>query len=162
MHHIYFHRSKGLLSAAEALHKITRAHVKVETIPTWPNGIRRHFASPGFPLPEIEVVQGDLTLTDSFLDLAAGSRSPAKAPAAAQDSSPEHHNNCCHTCGIEFKSEADEAVDSPWIGCTQNGCPFWVHAKCAHIFYKNCDAGYKALGKWAKDHFYCVKHMPRN
>ena len=125
------------------------------------------FPSPGFSLPKIEVVQRDLTLTVSFLDLAAGSRSPAKqAPAAAQDTTPEDRNNCCHIRGIECKSEADEAVDSPWIGCAQNGCPFWVHAKCAHIFfYKNSDVGYKgykALGKWAKEHFYCVKHMPRN
>ncbi len=39
----YFRRSKGLLNAAEVLHKIILAHVKVESIPTSPQGIRRHF-----------------------------------------------------------------------------------------------------------------------
>ncbi len=76
----YYKRSQGLLQTGEALHRITDAHVKVEVIPTWLQGVRRFYSSPGFPLPEIEVVDGDLSLPNSFIDLAAtlATSSPVK------------------------------------------------------------------------------------
>ena len=29
------------------------------------------------------------------------------------------------------------------------------------IHYDNSDIGEKGLDKWAKDHYFCAKHMPR-
>ncbi len=67
----YYKRSRSLVKAAESLHVITGAHVKAEIVPTWPQGIRRQYVSAGFPLPEIEVVEGEPLIGESFLDLAA-------------------------------------------------------------------------------------------
>ncbi len=167
----YYKRSRGLLQAAEALHKITRAHVKVETIPTWPHGVRREYSSPGYPLPNIEVVDGDLSLP-SFVDLAAAANNIPTTMASTPVREDESDNvanrpasdsgNVCHTCGIQFDTEADKKLKSPWMGCARKGCPFWVHATCANIFYKDTEQGFRALGKWAEEHFFCRKHRPES
>ena len=59
-----------------------------------------------------------------------------------------------------------------WIGCAwktckckpatacKHECDWWVHNRCAHIYYENSDAGQRAMSTWPKKHFFCHKHMP--
>lgn len=70
--------------------------------------------------------------------------------------------NKCRICSAEYMSAADEEIDSLWVQCSRKGCSFWVHCVCSGIFYKSTKAGRKALEKWAENHFFCSKHMPKN
>ncbi len=124
----YYKRGRGLLQATEVLHKITKAHVKVETIPTWPHGVRREYSSPGFPLPNIEVVDRDLSLP-SFIDLAAAANNIPTTMASTpvredeRDSVPCRPTydsvNVCSTCRYGLTLEADKNLKSPWMGCAR-------------------------------------------
>ncbi len=155
-------------TTAEALHKITKAHVKVETIPTWPHEVRREYSSPWFPLPNIEVLDRGLS-QPSFVDLAAVANNiptMASTPVREDESDivpggPTSDSvNVCSTCGVRFDSEADKNLKSPWMGCARKGCPFWVHATRANIYYKDTEQGSRALGKWAERHFFAGFLVP--
>ena len=78
----------------------------------------------------------------------------------------------CRVCGIAWESPEDQESDSFWIGCAgktckckpatacKHECDWWVHNRCAHIYYENSDTGERAMSTWAKKHFFCHKHMP--
>ncbi len=49
----YYKRSTILIKSAQDLHSITGAHVKVQAIPIWPNGVRREFISDGVSVIQV-------------------------------------------------------------------------------------------------------------
>ena len=79
--------------------------------------------------------------------------------------------NVCRVCRIAWESLEDQERDSFWIGCAgktckckpstacKHECDWWVHSRCAHIYYENSDAGERAMSTWAKKRFLCQKHM---
>ena len=66
----------------------------------------------------------------------------------------------CGVCKVRYQSEEDIESDSHWLNCSK-GCDWWVHSRCVGIHYENSDIAEKGLDKWAKDHYFCAKHMPR-
>ncbi len=85
----------------------------------------------------------------------------AAALIEAAETAAEAGANACAHCGIVYQSEADDALKSPWVGCAAKKCSYWIHACCGNIFYRDDDAGFKALGRWASEHFFCKRHMPK-
>ena len=115
-------------------------------------------------------MEGEPLVGESFLDLAVpmgGASSPVrKIPEAAvlidaAETAAEVGANACARCGSLYESEADDALKSPWVGCAAKKCLLWIHARCGNIFYRDDDAGFKALDTWASEHVYCKKHMPK-
>ncbi len=169
----HYTTTKTLIKAAQELHSITGAHVKAQVIPTWLNGVRREFVSDGFPMVDVEMIETDAPLPGGqVVDLleprpgtsATAVESPLKSIRVAEAAGANVASstaNRCHHCGITYGTDADERLDSPWLGCASKACTFWVHARCANVFYQCTEAGYRALGKWADDHFFCDRHMPR-
>lgn len=50
--------------------------------------------------------------------------------------------------------------DSQWLNCWK-GCNWWVYSRCQDNHYENSDTLEKRADKWAKDHYFCQKYMPR-
>ena len=59
-----------------------------------------------------------------------------------------------------YQSEEDIESDSHCLNCSK-GCNWWVHSRSMDIHYENSDTGEKGLDRWAKDHYFYAKHMPR-
>ena len=122
--------------------------------------------SPGFPLPQMELVEAEVPVPENgpaFADLAI--RSPRKTPlAVAAEPLVEQGDaeNNCNICGILYGSDEDDKLNYPQLGCAHKGCRISIHARCSNIYYKNTEHGFRALGKWAAEHFFCLKHMPRD
>ena len=49
-------------------------------------------------------------------------------------------------------------MDSPWLNCAK-ACNWWVHTRCVGVSYKISGRWEKQLDSWAKDHYFCQKHM---
>lgn len=162
----YYKRGRGLKKAAETLHKLTNAHVRVEILPTWPSGKAHKFESPGFPIKE---AARQPTSTVSTADHAYVA--PPIAPALPSpnkhmrieviDAPPTQQANRCGICGVEYGTPPDQLIDSLWAKCSKARCLFWSHMSCHGIFYATNAKSKKALDKWAKDHFFCPKHVPK-
>ena len=87
------------------------------------------------------------------------------------ESASRNSANVCRICGVVWESIQDEDSDSFWIGCAgksyksckkdcHHECNWWVHNRCAHIYYDNTDSGETNLANWAKRHLYFPLHMP--
>ena len=97
---------------------------------------------------------------------------PQKRKQKQKEQDIFNSENQCRICGIAWESPEDQESDSFWIGCAgktckckpatacKHECDWWVHNRCAHIYYENSDTGERAMSTWAKKHFFCHKHMP--
>ena len=97
---------------------------------------------------------------------------PQKRKQKQKEQDIFNSENQCRICGIAWESPEDQESDSLWIGCAgktckckpatacKHECDWWVHNRCAHIYYENSDTGERAMSTWAKKHFFCHKHMP--
>ena len=108
-----------------------------------------------------------------FLDTLTGNithETPKKRKQKEKEQDIVSSENVCRVCGIAWESLEDQESDSFWIGwagktckckpftACKHKCDWWVHNRCAHIYYENSDAGERAMPAWAKKHFFCHKH----
>ena len=63
----------------------------------------------------------------------------------------------CQICKVWDGTPADDLVYSSWIRCGKNGCEWWVHCKCVHVFYRSRNRD--SMEEWSRKHFRCPKHM---
>ena len=80
---------------------------------------------------------------------------------------PKNSENICRICRIVWESKEDQESDSFWIGCAGNVCKckkkqnheynWWIHNRCANIYYEDTDVGKRNVEGWAKKkkHFFC-------
>ena len=144
--------------------------VNLEITPTWEKGVKKCYHSkehePDFNLSTVS--------SQSHFDTPTGNvahKTPEKKQKSNKGESANLNSaNVCRICGILWESVQDEESDSFWIGsagksckckkdCHQK-CKWWVHNRCAHIYYDNTDSGERNLANWAKKHFFCPLHMP--
>ena len=120
-------------------------------------GKTRRFKSQMFPSTDNGVSVHTQTVDEVIQPSSKAPSTPIKGKTATP--APKHNKNQCVICNIQFESEADKAMNSDWIGCAKNKCPYWVHCRCAGIWYQQDQ--YKSMSKWAKDHFFCSAHYPK-
>ena len=165
----YYHRSKYLLKKAQELESITGCIVNLEITPTWEKGVKKCYHSKGYePDFNLSTVSSQSHFDTSTDDVTH--KTPEKKRKSKKEESANLNSaNVCRICGIVWESIQDEESDSFWIGCAGKSCKckrdchheynWWVHNRCAHIFY-NTDFGERNLANWAKKHLFCPLHMP--
>ena len=91
----------------------------------------------------------------SFYDLAQMSPSKPQNRPTARTIKEKRNERVCRKCGIEFESEEDITINSPWIGCDgiqENlECTYWIHA-CCKGFTNASDSSFETLNWYCDDH----------
>ena len=169
MRDTYYYRSKYLLKKAAELESITGCIVNLQITPTWEKGVKKSYHTKGH---EIDF-RRDKDAEQQCFDTSTGNITH-ETPKKRQQKEQVILNseNVCRICGIAWESPEDQESDSFWIGCAgktckckpttacKHECDWWVHNRCAHIYYENSNAAERAVSTWAKKHFFCHKHMP--
>ena len=144
-------------------------------VPTWKNGKRWIYKSPGY---QEAFERGDDTSLTTSLDssVITASNPPSSSSPAIHETPKKSIQNpnessrssgldpeiICQICKVTYESPEDIETDSHWVNCgNRKGCNWWVHTVCANIFYPNNDDNEKKLDSWASKHFFCKRHMPK-
>ena len=138
-----------LVQKGKEINNITGCNVFIDVVPDWLRGKRWYFKSQYYK--DLHQSVNDSTNTDSTV-------TPQKKKRAMFDSTLS--SEFFGICKVRYHSEEGIESDSHWLNCSK-GCNWWVHSRCVGIHYDNSDIGEKGLDKWAKDHYFCAKHMPR-
>ena len=134
---------------------ITGCNVFIDVVPDWPRGKRWYFKSQYYQ-DLYQSVNGS-TNTGSAAEVTPVF-TPQKKKRAVFDSTSS--SELYGICKVRYQSEEDIESDSHWLNYSK-GCDWWVHSWCLGIHY-NSDIGEKGLDKWAKDHHFFAKYMPRD
>ena len=57
----------------------------------------------------------------------------------------------CRLCQVKYDTKLDNDFDSPWLGCQNKKCGYWVHVYCLGFLANDA----KSMTEW-----YCRKHHP--
>ena len=128
----------------------------IDVLPDWPRGKRWYFKSEYYKDLHQQSVN-DSTNVEPAAEVTPVV-TPQKKKRAMFDSTSS--SEFCSVCKVRYQSEEDIESDSHWLNCSKD-CDWWVHFRFVGIHYHNSDIGGKGLDKWAKDHYFCAKHMPR-
>ena len=151
----YRTRAMHLVQKGKEINNITGCNVFIDVVPDWPRGKRWYFKSQYYQ--DLHQSANNSTNTESAAEVTPVF-TPQKKKRAVFDSTSS--SEFCGVCKVRYQSEEDIESDSHWLNCSK-GCDWWVHSRCVGIHYDNSDIAEKGLDKWAKDHYFCAKHMPR-
>ena len=152
----YRTRAMHLVQKGKRINNITGCNVFIDVVPDWPRGKRWYFKSEYYKDLHQQSVN-DSTNVEPAAEVTPVV-TPQKKKRAMFDSTSS--SEFCSVCKVRYQSEEDIESDSHWLNCSKD-CDWWVHFRFVGIHYHNSDIGGKGLDKWAKDHYFCAKHMPR-
>ena len=126
-------------------------------------GKSRGHQYPGFNTSK----EGVSTSTQTQPDVPAAANEPhpstpqkSEKDRKEQETAPTvNKKNFCSIRGIAFESPADVKFRSDWVDCAKSKCTYWVHCRCAGIYYPADQC--KGMSRWAKDHFFCSVHFTK-
>ena len=144
---------------------MTSCIVNLQITPTWEKGMQKSYHTEGHQIDS----NSDRDLNTSRATNTSTGDTTHETPKKQQKTKPKPKNseNICRICRIVWESKEDQESDSFWIGCAGNVCKckkkqnheynWWIHNRCANIYYEDTDVGKRNVEGWAKKkkHFFC-------
>lgn len=176
----YSKRSLKLIDKAKEIERITGCKVYLKILPgDWQNGKTHSYTSPDFEVTQVSASREKASQPQDVVRNTPPHRTPqkklARTPGAASSSSEtfrkkdkaskkkqKYDSKRCHICKVEWGTDEDDELGFLWLQCGAARCSFWVHGQCSNIFYHDNRSGSDKAEAWAKNHFFCPLHMPKN